>query len=57
MNIKKRRKELGLTQMDLAIACGVTLKTIYTWESGLGTIRTENRVKLYKALGVKDDEK
>lgn len=53
MNIKKRRKELDLTQMALARECGVSLKTISTWEAGVGKISKKNLVKLERALGVK----
>ena len=32
--IKKRRKELGLTMLDVAKACGVSEATVSRWESG-----------------------
>ncbi|VEP16173.1 Putative transcriptional regulator (fragment) [Hyella patelloides LEGE 07179] len=31
----KRRKELGLTQRQIAEAVGVTVQTISNWETGL----------------------
>ena len=30
-----RRKKLGLTQRDVALAVGVTVQTISNWETGL----------------------
>ena len=53
MDIRKLRKELGLTQSDLAIKCGVSLTTIQLWERGVSTPSEENLEKLKKALQVK----
>lgn len=36
-NIYTRRKELGLTQHDVAIQCGVTKAAIHFWENGTAT--------------------
>lgn len=33
-DIKKKRKELGLSQTDLAEKLGVSMTTIYNWERG-----------------------
>ena len=53
MNIKERRKELGLTQMDLAILCGVSLVTIQLWERGAAKPKSENLEKLTEVLSDK----
>lgn len=50
--IKAKRKALGLTQVKLAVAVGVSLFSIRLWESGGGCPNPENLVKLKKALGV-----
>lgn len=36
-NIMARRKELGLTQHQIAIQCGVTKAAIHFWENGTAT--------------------
>ena len=51
LNIKKRRKELGLSQMELAARVGVSLTTVRTWEYGTSQPNEENRKKLEKVLG------
>gem|GEM_PF-3009151 len=54
MNIRKLRKELKLTQADLAIKCNVSLTTIQLWEREVTTPSKENMIKLKKALEVVD---
>lgn len=34
MDIKKLRKKFGYTQTQLAVLCGVTLRTVQNWENG-----------------------
>ena len=34
LTLARRRKDLGLTQTDVAIACGTTQKTVSAWERG-----------------------
>lgn len=48
--LKKRRKALGVSQMDLARLVGVSLLTIQTWERGAGEPKPENREKLEQIL-------
>ena len=50
MNIKQRRKELKLTQTQLAIKVGVSLVTIQNWERGVTTPSDENLAKLKNEL-------
>ena len=50
----KLRKELKLTQADLAIKCNVSLTTIQLWEREVTTPSKENMIKLKKALEVVD---
>lgn len=33
-NLRSRREELGMTQLELAKAAGITTRTIYNYESG-----------------------
>jgi phage repressor protein C with HTH and peptisase S24 domain len=48
--IKKRRKELGLTQPSIAKTIGLTKATISLWESGSTSPKGENLHALAKAL-------
>lgn len=71
LEIKKRRKELGLTQEDLAKKLGVSLKTISNYENGevipdskqalLLDILSNNTLKepipVYKKSGISFEEK
>lgn len=50
--IRKKRKEMGLSQMQLAEMVGTTDKTISTWENGKSDISPENGQMLANALGV-----
>jgi len=51
--IKKRREELGLTQLYVASIVGVTTDTISRWENKkYPTIKRENALKLAKALEI-----
>ena len=49
-DLRKRRKELGLSQMELARLVGVSLLTIQTWERGVSEPKPENREKLEQVL-------
>ena len=53
INIKKLRKEKGLSQMKLAAETGVSLTTIRNWEYGTSEPNEENREKLKKVLDLK----
>lgn len=50
--MKKRRKELGMTQQDLADRCGLSRVTILNYESGRFEPTTENAEVLSKVLKV-----
>jgi putative transcriptional regulator len=51
-SIKERRTELGLTQAELAEACGVTRKTVNTVENGVFSPSALLAIKLARALNV-----
>jgi putative transcriptional regulator len=51
-SIKERRTELGLTQAELAEACGVTRKTVNTVENGVFSPSALLAMKLARALNV-----
>jgi putative transcriptional regulator len=51
-DIKRRRTELGLTQAELAEACGVTRKTVNTVENGVFSPSALLAIKLARALNV-----
>ena len=55
MDIKKRRLELKISQMELAKKCGVSIQTVWKWENGCSAPRRENLERLRVVLGVKDD--
>lgn len=50
--MKERRKELGMTQMDLAVRMGVQLSNVSSWERGAHTASVPNLRKLAGILGV-----
>ncbi|MGI5927696.1 MAG: helix-turn-helix transcriptional regulator [Thermacetogeniaceae bacterium] len=49
-DLRKRRKALGLSQMELARLVGVSLLTVQTWERGVSEPKPENREKLEQVL-------
>lgn len=50
--MKNRRKELGMTQQDLADKCGLSKNTIYNYENGRVEPTTENLEVLSKELNL-----
>lgn len=54
--MKERRKELGMTQMDLAVRMGVQLSNVSSWERGARTASVPNLRKLAVILGVSMEE-
>lgn len=54
--MKERRKELGMTQMDLAARMGVQLSNVSSWERGARTASVPNLRKLAGILGVSMEE-
>ncbi len=48
--LKERRAEVGLTQAELAEACGVTRKTVNTVENGVFVPSALLALKLARAL-------
>lgn len=55
-SIKERRTELGLTQAELAEACGVTRKTVNTVENKVFSPSALLAIKLARALNVTVEE-
>ena len=47
------RKQLGLTQPQLALAAGVGVRFIVDMEGGKPTVRLENVLRVLHALGAK----
>lgn len=54
--IKERRLELGLTQLDVAIAVGVSPEAFRNWERGASTPKEENLIKLRTVLKISDNK-
>lgn len=52
--MKNRRKELGMTQQDLADECGLSKTTIFNYESGRFEPTKDNIKKLSVALGISE---
>jgi putative transcriptional regulator len=50
--LKERRSELGMTQAELAEACGVTRKTVNTVENGVFVPSALLALKMARALNV-----
>ena len=55
-SIKARRRELGLTQAALAMAVGVSLRTLKGWELGETQPGIDAAARLASALGVSLDD-
>lgn len=55
LRISKLRKQMGLTQEELAERAGMTSQTISTAELGKKALRPENIVKLSRALNISTD--
>jgi transcriptional regulator with XRE-family HTH domain len=52
MNLKELRTKKGLTQMQVAVAVGVTITAYINWEKGGCNPSPENLQKLKEVLGV-----
>lgn len=50
--IKSRRKELGMTQIEIALAVGVSLTSYQLWERGVMYPKEKNEKKLLKVLKI-----
>ena len=55
MQIKKLRKERGMTQAEFSEKLGVARGTVAMWETGKSNPRTADLPKIAKALGVPVD--
>lgn len=53
--IYKRRKQLGLTQEELAELADLTCQTISTAETGRKALRPENIIRICAALNISTD--
>ena len=54
--LKEARKRAGLTQTGVAVKVGVTLTTYQLWERGAMKPTEDNRKKLFKVLGITEEE-
>lgn len=54
--LKRSRLAAGLTQQDLAEACGLTQTSIARWECERRPMSLRNRLRVAAALGVKPGE-
>ena len=50
--IRNRRKELGITQEQLADTVGVSYQQVQRYENGMTTLNVENVQRIARALGV-----
>ncbi len=51
--IRKKRKQLGVTQKDLAMTCGTGLRFIIDLEKGKPTCQIGKTLQVLQALGLK----
>lgn len=56
MTIASKRKEAGMTQLDLAEKMGVTDKAVSKWERDLSSPDIRTVPKLAEALGISVEE-
>lgn len=56
VNYKQVRINKGLTQVEAAKACKVSINTWIKWESGVGQPSFENKIKLQAFLDLPDKE-
>ena len=52
MSLAERRREAGMTQADLAKACGLTVSAIKAYENGRRRPSRKASSALYRALGL-----
>lgn len=50
--IKEKRLKLGLTQIQMAKLCGVSLMTYQLWEKEVGKPNEQNKIKLAEVLNI-----
>lgn len=50
--LKENRKNLGYTQTDCAVKCGVCLEAYQKWERGLSFPKPDKYDRLRECLGV-----
>ena len=50
--LRERRKEMGMSQQDLAKALGVSLSAVSNYENGQNTMREDALLKLFSILDV-----
>lgn len=53
--LKKHRKDIGLTQVDIASRLGISQQAYASWESGVKKPTQENLVKIAQVLNVSVD--
>lgn len=54
--IAEARRTVGMTQVQLAAALGVTQQLVSAWERGQSAPRDERRAQVARILGVTPDE-
>ena len=54
MDLKELRTQQGLTQVEVAIKCQVSLSSYRLWESGVTKPTPENYAKLKEVLNIKE---
>ena len=54
--MKEARNKLGMTQIDVSKAVGVSIATYQLWERGGSGMKSENRKKLEDVLQIKIGE-
>jgi transcriptional regulator with XRE-family HTH domain len=52
VNMQRQRKVVGMSQVQLAAALGVTQSTVSRWESGEAAPTVENQLSIARALRI-----
>jgi transcriptional regulator with XRE-family HTH domain len=50
--VRARRREQGLRQEELAIAAGVSTKTLHNLEAGMSNPRIDTLLRIFQGLGL-----
>ena len=56
-DLKKRREEKGLTQIDIAKYIGVSINTYAKWENGTSEPKEENMIKLIEVMEGENEDR
>jgi transcriptional regulator with XRE-family HTH domain len=53
--LRQKREELNLTQIEAAMRCGVSLYSYQLWEKGAGKPACKRQAKVIEVMGLPED--